>query len=183
MKRLVIVLGILLLAGAVAVPVLARGPGGEEGYHMMGPWGSGPYGGLTEEQFKKFDQLNQKFYNDTADLRKEVWTKSRELSDILSSAEPDAVKAKALQKEISNLKAKLADESLNYELEARKIAPKDSYGRGYGWGSGHHMWGPGPGMGYGMGYGPPMGYGWQMGGYGPPMGPGMGYGPGGCWSQ
>lgn len=166
MKRLGTVLGITLLIAALAVPVFARGPGWGRGHHMMGYWDRGSgysgqydrgYGNLTEEQASKLDQLDRKFYNETADLRDKIWSKSAELDNLLSSSDPDLDKARALQKEINDLRAKLDEKRLNYELEARKVKPDSQFGRGYG----HHMWGRGSGMGYGR----------HMGGYG----------PGACW--
>ncbi len=179
MKRLIALFGILVLVGAIAVPVLAHGPGWGRGPHMG--WGDGPgqgycgdygpgAGNLTEEQQAQLDNLNKKFYDETAQLRNEMWTKSRELSALLNSPSPDAEKARALQKEITALRAQLSEKRLNFELEERKIAPDARYGHGYG---------RGYGRGYGGGYGHHMGgYGHHMGGYGHHMG---GYGPGGCW--
>jgi len=92
------------------------------------------------------DKLYQRFYDETAQLRDEIWAKSEELNIVLSSPSPDAEKAKALQKEISDLRAKLAQSRINLRLEQRKITPKGYYGRRYGRGSrGHHMRGYGPG--------------------------------------
>jgi zinc resistance-associated protein len=190
MKRLIALLGILVLVGAIAVPVLAHGPGWGRGHHMG--WGGGPgqgycgdygpgAGNLTEEQRTQLDTLNKKFYEETVQLRNEMWTKSRELSALLDSPNPAADKARALQKEITGLRAQLAEKRLNFELEERKIAPDARLGYGYGRGYGRHMGGYGPGMGYGHhmgGYGPGMGGGHHMGGYGHQEG---GYGPGGCW--
>ena len=187
MKRLIALLGILVLVGAIAIPVLAHGPGQGRGHHMGqgGGQGYGPCGdygsgasNLTEEQRTQLDTLNKKFHDETAQLRNEMWTKSRELSNILNSANPDADKARALQKEISGLRSQLAEKRLNFELEERKVAPDARYGSGYGRGSGKgYGRGYGRGSGHHMGgYGPGMGYGHHMGGYGP----GMGYGPGGC---
>ncbi len=189
MKRLIALLGILVLVGAIAVPVLAHGPGWGRGHHMG--WGGGPgqgycgdygpgAGNLTEEQRTKLDTLNKKFYDETAQLRNEMWTKSRELSALLNSPNPDADKARALQKEITGLRSQLAEKRLDFELEERKVAPDARYGYGYGRGSGK-----GYGKGYGRGYGHHMGgYGHHMGGYGPGTGYGHhmgGYGQGGCW--
>jgi zinc resistance-associated protein len=174
MKRLTMILGIVVLVGAVAVPVFAWGPGWGWGHHMRGYWGGGPgyagtYRSLTSEQRNQLDALNQKFYGEAADLRYQIWAKSSELDSILSSTSPDLEKAKALQKEISDLRAKLDEKELGYELEARKIVPQDQSGPGYAGGYGYG-YGRGPGM-----MGP--GYGYHMGGFGP----GMGYGPGACW--
>jgi zinc resistance-associated protein len=172
MKRLVTLLGIVVLVGAIAVPVVAHGPGWGKGHHMMGSWGDCPgygpqhgpgYGNLTEEQRTQLDKLHQKFHDETAQLRNEISTKSRERNTLLNSPNPDTEKAKALQKEISDLRAQLAEKRLNFKLEERKIVPEARFGRGYGKGhDGHHM----------RGYGTGMGYGHHMGGYGP------GY----CWN-
>jgi zinc resistance-associated protein len=155
MKRLTAVLGILVLVGALAVPVFAWGPGWGRGHHMMGFWGNGPgygerYGDLTSEQKSKLDALDRKYYDQAAELRNQMGTRSTELDALLSGTNPDLEKAKAVQKEISELGAKLDESRLNYELEARKIVPDQRSGYAYGGGYGRHM---GP-YGYGMGYGP-----------------------------
>jgi zinc resistance-associated protein len=156
MKKLTTIIGILVLVGAVAVPVMAWGPGWGRGHHMMGYWGSDPeygrghYGNLTSEQKSRLDTLDRKFYEETGELRNQIRTKSRELDVALNSTDPDLDTAKALQKEISELRARLDEKALTYELEARKIEPDQRLGYGYGGGYGHHM---GP-YGHGMGYGP-----------------------------
>ncbi len=170
MKKALTIVGTVLLVAAIAIPVLAYGPGWGRGHHMMGDWKGGPgycwqygrgYGNLTGEQRSQLDKLSQKFYDETAQLRNEIWSKSAELNTLLNSSNPDAEKAKALQKEISDLKAKLAQKRIDFRLEARKIGPELRFGRGYGRGYSSHM----------RGYGPGMGYGGHMGGYG----------PGACW--
>jgi len=155
MRKLVGLLVGAALVAAVAVPLFAHGPGWGRGHHMMGPWGSGPgyhsdyergYRNLTEEQRTQLEQLDRKFYDETGDLRNEIWTNSAQLNTLLNSSNPDNEKVRALQKELSNLQAKLDEKRLNYELEARKITPEPRFGRGYGRGNyGHHMGGYGPG--------------------------------------
>ena len=134
----------------------------------MGNWDRGPgYGGaynrgnsnLTEDQAKELDTLDRKFTDETADLRNKLWTKSGELNVLMNSTNPDAVKAKALQGEISDLRSQMAEKRTGYELEARKINPDTRYGSGYGRG------------GRGMRGGPMMGYGGNGG-----------YGQGACWN-
>lgn len=220
MKRFAAVLGVVFLIGAFAMPVMAHGPGPGQGWARgaKGNWGGGPgycwsdgraAGNLTGEQEDKLNSLYRKFRDDTAQVRSELWNKSGELNRLINSENPDPAKVKAFQKEISDLRAKMAQARIDLELEERKIAPEGSYGRGYGPGMrgygpgmggygpgmgyyGHHMGGYGPGMGgyghhMGGGYGPGMGYyGHHMGGYGPGMmGPGWhhrgGYGPEACW--
>jgi Spy/CpxP family protein refolding chaperone len=145
----------------VAYPVFARGPGWGFGGPGYGPGpdqceqygrgcGNPGYANLTEEQEKSLSALNRKFFDETASMRSEIWQKSDELEDMVGSATPDAEKATALQKEISDLKAKMAEKRLSYDLEARKIAPEAQerrYGKGYGRGYGRSMMGGGPRMG------------------------------------
>ena len=168
MKRIGTVLGIVLLVSALAIPVLAWGPGyGRDGHmmgnqgsgygrggHMMGTRGPGPgYRGsesqITTEQRNQLETLGRKFYDETKDLRDQVWTKSRDLDVAMNETNPDLEKARSLQKEISELRAQLAEKSLNHELEARKILPDQQFGSGYGRGPQSRMGSYGRGMGYG----------------------------------
>jgi zinc resistance-associated protein len=140
-----------------------RGPGscwgdgrgyGNPGYGNPA-YGNPGYGNLTDEQEKQLDELNHKFFDETASLRNDIWQKTNELNALLDSPNPDVEKSKSLQKELSDLRAKMADKRLSYDLEARKIAPDTRYGQRGGYG-----------------YGRPMGWGPRMGGYG----------PGACWN-
>lgn len=158
MKNITVIIGILLLIGAVAIPVMAWGPHWGGRYHMMGYWGSSPeygrgsYGTLAPEQKTKLEALDRKIYDETKDLRDQAWAKSRELADVLNSSNPDLEKAKALQTMISDLHSKLDEKRLNYDLEARKILPDQRLGYGSGGWYGRHMGTYGPIMGYGQEY-------------------------------
>jgi len=148
MKKLATTLGILFLVGVLAAPVFAyRGGwgGGSRGPGSCGQ-GSGSYGNLTESQNAELGRLEQKFSNDTAKLRDEIWTKSEELNTLLNAADPDVRKVRALQKEITGLRAEVDRQRIDFELKARKITPNSGYNRGYSRGYGRHM------MGYGGGY-------------------------------
>ena len=152
MNRLTVILGITLMVTLLAFPVFARGHGSGGGHQMMGHCDSGSgdrgqrdresgdrgqrdreygdrgqrdrgYGDLSREQRGKLDQLERKFYNETSELRNKIWAKSEELDSFLNSADPDFAKARALQKEISDLRAKLDEKRLNYKLEVRKNNP------------------------------------------------------------
>jgi zinc resistance-associated protein len=145
MKKVVTILGILLLVGFLAVPVVAHRGGGCGG-SFRGPGdcceGKGSYSNLTEAQRTELDKLHQKFYDDTVNLRQQIWGKSAELEALLGTSNPDADKARALQREISDSKAKMAEQRINFVLEAKKIAPNAGFGRGYARGYGSHMKGP-----------------------------------------
>jgi zinc resistance-associated protein len=137
MKTLITLTGIIFLGGLIAVPVMAWGPRWGGGHHMMGYWGNDTQYGqntvnLTSEQKSRLEALDRKFYDETRELRDQIWAKSGELDATLNAADPDLEKAKTLQKEISEFRAALNEKALNYELEARKIVPEQRMGFGYG---------------------------------------------------
>lgn len=155
MKKLLTVSGIILLVGALAYPVFARGPGwggGCPGWNTGGGPGycwrdQGPATNLTPEQQNQLNSMDQKFHNETATLRNNIWTRQNEMSILLNGDNPDPVKLRALQKEINQLKAEMSEKRLAYRLETRKVAPdRSTYGRGYGKGRGGYG-----GGGYGSG--------------------------------
>ena len=171
MKKTIAILGILALAAVIAMPVLAQGPGYARGRGMMGPGPGDPrvgpgygwaYDRLTDEQRGQLAELRQKHFDETARLRTELRAKQAELHILMNTSNPDLEKAKALQKEISELQGKMSQERINLYGEARKITPDPGFGRG--WGRGGKGFGP-----CGEGYGPAMGRGWHRGGFG--MGP------------
>ena len=96
-KRTRNILGIGLLVAALAIPVFAFGHGWV-GHHMMGAWGGGPgyggphgwgYGNLTTEQRSQLEKLDRTFYDETADLRNDIWKNTTELNTLLNGrAEP-----------------------------------------------------------------------------------------------
>lgn len=172
MKKILTLGGAALLITALALPAFGRGPGWGGG-PGGGGWGGGPaydcpnyYGrsqsNLTDEQRNQLAELGRKYYDSTAQLRTQMWAKRGELQSLLASPNPDPEKARTLQKDLSELRSKMAQERLNFTLEERKINPDARFGGGYG-----------RGYGRGMGRGPGMGHGRHMGG---------GFGPGGYWN-
>ena len=174
MKRALTIIGIVVLVAAITIPVLAQGPGMGRGRMMQGYGPGDPgdcphYGAsddkLTDEQRTQLDKLHQKFFDETAALRSQMAAKHSELMILMNTSNPDLEKAKALQKEISDLRGKMGQERIKQFAEERKINPDARFGMGWGRGG---MKGGGPcGGGMGMGYGR-----------------GMGRGPGGgpCWN-
>lgn len=161
MKRITKVLVVTLIVAAFAVPAMAWGPRWGGGHHMWGDWNRGYGNTLTNEQREQMDKLARDYYKETDKIRNDLWSKSNELSIKLNSENPDLGEVKALQKEISNLRATLDEKKIAYDLEARNISPDSRLG--YGYGPGYHM----------------GGYGGHMMGYGAYRG---GYGPGTCWN-
>ena len=192
MKRIITVVGIIGLIGMMAVPVLAYGPRGGSAGYGMGNRGGGPancanYGrgyaartaNITAEQRAELDKLHQKFYDETAQTRNDLWAKRGQMRTLMNTSNPDETQVMALQKEMHALKGKMAEARITYQLEARKINPDARLGRGFAKGGhGRHMRGGGPGDGFncpnrdGKGYGRGMGSGAMRGGYG----------QGNCWN-
>lgn len=144
MKKLIAIVGIFTLIGIMALPVMAQGPRWGKGDYGTGPRQGGPgdcprsqglNDRLTTEQRDQLDTLHQKFKDETAQLRSDLWAKRGELRILLTTSTPDETKAMALQKEISDLKGKMADKRIQYAFEARKINPDAMMAWGFGKGS------------------------------------------------
>jgi len=91
---------------------------------------------LTAEQQEQVEKLQKKFREDNADTIKQLMTKRFDLNTILSSEKPDADKARAAQKEISDLTAKLAQKRIDLYFELLKVNPDAKLGQGRGRGMG-----------------------------------------------
>ncbi|MBW1774964.1 MAG: periplasmic heavy metal sensor [Deltaproteobacteria bacterium] len=168
MEKITKIMGITLLVSALAVPVFAWGPGGGRAGGMMGFSGRNQgcntqytrggrgqgyamqdnraYGNLTQEQQTRLNELDRKFYDDTAKLRTEMWDKSAKVNTLLNTSDPDANGIKALQGEINDLRNRMSEAQIDHELEARKISPYATSGRGgrMGGGFGRGIGGFGP---------------------------------------
>ncbi len=84
--------------------------------------------GMDQPTLDAMQNERTAFFNATADLRNDIYRKNLELQAELSAKQPDTNKIKTLQKEISNLQTDLAQKSVDYELNMKKIAP--NYGGG-----------------------------------------------------
>jgi len=169
MKRAITLGIVFLLIGALAVPVLAKGPGkgrwDGRGGAGTGPGWDAPQPGwapaLTEEQQAEVKALYQKHFEETLPMRNEIRAKRAEMRALLLAENLDEEKARAVQKEIQGIRTDLADKRLDLMLELRKIDPNLRFAGGPGFGTKGHRKG-------GRGH-------HGMGGYG-------GYGQGGCWN-
>jgi len=137
------VAGATLLVVALALPAAAQ-PG--RGRMMMAP--------LTPEQASQVFDLRQKFMNETAGLRKEMFVKRAELMALWQAETPDEKAILAKIREVNALRSQLMEKAVAHRLALKKIAPQAGlWGPGGGWGCGMGMgkgWGMGPGMGRGM---------------------------------
>jgi hypothetical protein len=161
---------IIMAAGASADMGRGHGYRGQMQHGGYGASGWGAFSNLSEEDIKKLDEERKAFFEDTRDLRRKVYQKRLELASEMAKQKPEAARAAAIQKEISDTKAQLAQKHLDHLFRVRKINP--DLGMGFG--------GGGP-MGFGMMHSEMMGGGRP--GYGgnpdcPYGGPGGGYGRG-----
>ena len=154
-----------------------RGHMHHDGYSCQG-WGAST--DLSEEDIQKLEVERKAYFEETKDLRREVYQKRLELASEMAKQNPDPAKAAAIQKAISDTQAQLAQKHLDHLFRVRKINPDLAMGFGgnhMGYGMMHSgMMGPG-----GRGYrgNPDCPYGGPGGGYG--RGKGM-MGPGG-WER
>ena len=132
----------LALSLALASAALAR------------PMGCGMMGGmnLTPEQAGQLFDLKQKFMNDTASLRKQMWVKRAEMAALWRADNPEQAKIQAKQKELNAIREQMQEKMVAFRLEAKKIAPQAVMGMGPGMGMGGCGMGPGKGNGPGGGY-------------------------------
>ena len=119
MNKPAVTFGILLLVGVLV--------GCTSGDHLQDiRWN----GDLNMIQAAELNSLEQKFCSDSVKLRKEIRATSEELiSTQLKTSEPDSKKIKALQEELREFNDNMIGHIVNFELEARKIAPDTNYVR------------------------------------------------------
>ena len=119
MKKLALIFSTLLLVGVLA------GCASENRLQDI-RWN----GDLNMIQAAELNSLEQKFCSDSVKLRKEIRATSEELiSTQLNTSESDSKKVKTLQTELSESSANMMGHIVNFELEARKIAPDTNYVR------------------------------------------------------
>jgi hypothetical protein len=114
-------------------PMMGYGPG--YGPYMNGP---GAWGNLPEKDAAALNESQEKFFNETRDLRSQIQEKQIALNNALAGTNPDEGKVIQLQKELSGLQAKFDQKAIAHQLEVRKLLPKNfnqgAHGRGYGYG-------------------------------------------------
>jgi Spy/CpxP family protein refolding chaperone len=166
MKKTLLALSLVTVLILGVTYVYAQGPGfgpGHRGMASQESWGSGKWSSLTPEQKTKFQELRQKFNEETAPLKGSILTKRLELKSLWSNPKADSKAILDKEKELRTLQNQMKDKVVQYRLEARNFLTPEQItefgqGRGMGHGFGRdHMMGHGRGMGPGSGMGP--GYG------------------------
>ena len=135
---------VLAIAGIVGFAATSfagwgRGGGGNCG-GQGGGWGQrgsaapGYQGNLSDEQITRLDKERQVFFEETQNLRENLYQKELELRSELAEEDPDAQKATGLQTEISELTAQLDQKRIDHRIKMKKENPEFFAGRGYGQG-------------------------------------------------
>ena len=161
LTRGIVILAAIATVGLVATAYAGWGSGGYghmgRGWgHMgwFGPGNGGDYPALTDEQRQTMEQERRTFFEETNDLRQNLYTKELALRSELAKADADAQNAAAIQNDISKLEAELDQKRLDHVVKMKQVNP--DAGRGFmmgGRGRGGRMgYGPGTGRGPGGGY-------------------------------
>jgi Spy/CpxP family protein refolding chaperone len=150
-RKTLVVLTIVAVVGFGAVAFAGWGMGyGHHGWHHEG-WGEPEHGymmrDLDENDIVKMEKERESFFKATENLRQDLDVKELELRSELAKENPDADKAAKLQKEVSELEAKIDQKRIDHMIVMKKINPN----------AGRNFMGRG-GMGYGPSYG---GYCWR----------------------
>jgi Spy/CpxP family protein refolding chaperone len=161
-KNMLTAIGIVLAIVVVGGWAFAHGPGGKRGYGHQEYARGDPYSNLTSEQREKLQAQKEKFYQDTAQLRRELYQKRLELQGLWIDPKADPEKIKAKQREVFELQSRIQEKTLEHKLATRELLPEEGigqgpWGHGMGYGSHHesgHMGGHGSGAMRGYGRGP-----------------------------
>lgn len=103
------------------------------GWHHDGRGGPGHgymMGNLSDADVAALEKEREAFFKATEGLRKDIYAKTLALRSELAKENPDVKKAQEIQKEISDLEAKIDQEKIDHIIKMSKINP--NAGRGYG---------------------------------------------------
>ena len=142
-SKTIIVTVILAVVGFGGYALADCGPGyGHHGWEHYGSgrnhdcWGGSGYhrmmGNLSDDDIAALEKEREAFFKATENLRQDLYAKTLAIRSELAKKNPDIEKARALQKEISDLEAKIDQEKVDHMIKMRKINP--NAGREYGYG-------------------------------------------------
>jgi len=157
MKKTIIVLGLVGVMLVGAIYAFAQDPGYGPGAGKMGrgDWGYQKGLNLTPDQKAKFQEMRQKFNDETAQLRETLLAKRLELQSLWSNPNADSKTIMEKEREMRDPQGQMTDKAVQMRLEGRNILTPDQLaqiGQGRGMGPGGRM-GRGGMMGYGQGAG------------------------------
>lgn len=153
----------LIVVGAIAAIVLggswafADGPRGTRGHGYHGCGYGYPYSNVTPEQREKVGVQEEKFYRDTAEIRRELYQKRLALRELWVDPKADPEKIRVKQREVVELEGWLQDMAFDHRMALQDLVPEEEVCPGFrGFGHGKRC-GPHHGKGYGWSPGPDAG--------------------------
>ena len=157
MKKTIIVLGLVGVVLVGAIYAFAQGPGHGPGAGKMGrgDWGYQKGLNLTSDQKAKFQELRQKFNDETTQLRETLLAKRAELRSLWTDPKADSKTIMEKERELRDPQDQMRDKMVQMRLEGRNILTLEQLsqiGQGRGMGPGGMMGRSGM-MGYGQGAG------------------------------
>lgn len=129
--------GMMGYGGGYGPGMMGYGPGYG---HMRGYYGPNGSGNLSQEDAAKLQQSQDKFFDQTRDLRDSIRDKQIALNDELQKPEPDRAKAADLQKQLNQFESQFDQKALDHQLELRKEFPQGTFASGGGYGRGGYCW-------------------------------------------
>ena len=150
MKKTIIALGLVAVMLFGVAYAFAQGPGfgpRHRGMEMREP-------SLTPEQKTKFQELRQKFNEETVQLRGSIFIKRLELQSFWTNPKADSKAILDKERELTSLQNQMKDKMVQFKLEARNFLTPEQiaeFGSGCGMGPGFgrgRMMDSGQGMGY-----------------------------------
>jgi len=145
MRSIKVLVTAIVSVALIGLAVSAFAHGGKRWGAGWGNYGSGYNEQLDRDQYRQFDENRQALLEETEGLRSELSEKQRELQNELSKTEPNASKASDLQREISDIQAKLDQKRIDHMIENRETYR--GFRRGSMAGGGGMGYGPGGGAG------------------------------------
>jgi Spy/CpxP family protein refolding chaperone len=107
---------------------------------------------LTDDQTKAFNDLQSNHVEEVSSVRQAIIQKQLESDRLFLDASPDSARLSALHKGISTLQAQLAEKSLSYQLQSRKLLTAEQLNQvptGCNFGCNSRGYNRGAGKGYG----------------------------------
>lgn len=130
MKKSLIAISALLAVALVATSAFSWSPGrgcrgGQGGWMNQGDgFDTSAWNDLSQEKRDELTALRQKFIDETYETRSAMMTKHQEIRMLMETSSPDRAKLETLSQEITGLRQQMFSKGIDFQLEAKKIAPE-----------------------------------------------------------
>ncbi len=133
MKHTLSLISAFLVIALLASPAFAWGPSGKSGSRQgcPGMGNNSQWANLPPEQQEVLGALHQKFIDDTHEARVALMQKRTEAQMMMQTTDPDRNALIRLTEEMADLREQVQKHRIDFQLDAKKIAPGISFGKGY----------------------------------------------------